>query len=45
MSLNDKYVYNHAQGTWRSSGVFKATSFWKVPKDLPLDAAATLCIK
>jgi hypothetical protein len=33
-----------AQGTWRSLGNFKAGAWHKVPKDMPLAAAATLCI-
>ena len=34
-----------ALGTWRERGVFKAAHFHRVPKDIPLDEAATLCIK
>jgi hypothetical protein len=34
-----------AQGTWRSGGVFEAAAWHKVPAQLPLAAAATLCIK
>lgn len=33
-----------AQGTWRSVGVFEASQWHPVPKDMPLEAAATLCI-
>eukprot|EP00879_Flechtneria_rotunda_P013891 GHRR01014507.1.p1 GENE.GHRR01014507.1~~GHRR01014507.1.p1 ORF type:complete len:309 (+),score=91.20 GHRR01014507.1:1264-2190(+) len=33
-----------ALGTWRSSGVFAATDWHKVPSDTPVEAAATLCI-
>uniref|UniRef100_A0A7S3QL23 Enoyl reductase (ER) domain-containing protein n=1 Tax=Dunaliella tertiolecta TaxID=3047 RepID=A0A7S3QL23_DUNTE len=33
-----------SQGTWRTRGVFNAKHFWRVPRDLPLEAAATLCV-
>lgn len=34
-----------AIGTWRSKGVFDAQHWHKVPKQLPIPVAATLCIK
>lgn len=33
-----------ALGTWRSAGVFRAADWHKVPRDLPIAAAATLTI-
>ena len=33
------------QGTWRTHGVFSASAFHRVPNTLPIEAAATLCIK
>lgn len=33
-----------SQGTWRSSGTFKASAFHRVPNNLPLAAAATLAV-
>jgi NADPH:quinone reductase-like Zn-dependent oxidoreductase len=32
-------------GWWRSCGVFPADTLKKVPSDLPLDVAASLCVK
>ena len=32
-------------GTWRQSAVFDATALHKLPSDLPVEAAATMCIK
>ncbi|KAF5834788.1 hypothetical protein DUNSADRAFT_8429 [Dunaliella salina] len=44
-SVGDRVVPIHpGQGTWRTGGVFNAKHFWRVPRDLPLEAAATLCI-
>ncbi|CAD7696606.1 unnamed protein product [Ostreobium quekettii] len=31
-------------GTWREAGVFKRTAWHKVPRDLPLESAATMSI-
>lgn len=31
-------------GTWRQSAVFDATALHKLPSDLPVEAAATMCI-
>ena len=34
-----------SQGTWRQQGVFPASAWFRLPAELPLAAAATLCIK
>ena len=34
-----------AMGFWRQAAVFPAADLYEVPHDMPIEAAATLCIK
>eukprot|EP00882_Tetradesmus_deserticola_P011593 GHRQ01012265.1.p1 GENE.GHRQ01012265.1~~GHRQ01012265.1.p1 ORF type:complete len:243 (+),score=47.61 GHRQ01012265.1:122-850(+) len=45
LSVGDHVVpLASALGTWRSAGVFKAADWHRIPKNLPVNAAATLTI-
>lgn len=34
----------HGQGTWRTYGVFEQNHWYRIPHDLPIATAATMCI-
>lgn len=34
----------HGQGTWRTYGVFEQNHWYRIPHDLPISTAATMCI-
>ncbi|PRW50861.1 putative trans-2-enoyl- mitochondrial [Chlorella sorokiniana] len=45
MRPGDRVVpIEHGQGTWRSHGVFNEQHWYKIPKDLPIAAAATMVV-
>lgn len=46
INVGDRVVpLEPCQGTWRQRGTFPAAAWHVVPKDLPLDTAATIVIK
>jgi mitochondrial enoyl-[acyl-carrier protein] reductase / trans-2-enoyl-CoA reductase len=34
----------HGQGTWRTYGVFEQNHWYRIPHDIPISTAATMCI-
>lgn len=45
MRPGDRVVpLEHAQGTWRSHGVFHELLWYKIPKDIPIATAATMVV-